>query len=228
MARWLLGGQLLGARRGTYSDLDYVLWGLSAERVLRRPLHDLLCQELIEPLGLRPSPTGDTFWLPCQLGNEREVELAAAQGTRVGLLGPPTTGRVQDGNARFLGAPAGHAGLFATPGALFALAREWLAPGALWSAAAAAAALTGPGSFALGWRRATRRGSGGPALSAGSYGHLGFTGGSVWVDPERRRVFVLLAHRTTVDVDLAPARRRFHALTLAAGEGARGRREARS
>jgi CubicO group peptidase (beta-lactamase class C family) len=216
VAALLLGGRLLGARRGTYSDLDYVLWGLSAERALGQPLSELLRRQVIAPLGLRAAPGRGTFWLPCRLGNDREVGLAAARGVRIGRLGPPDAGRVQDGNARFLGAPAGHAGLFATPEALLALAREWLAPGALWPAAAAAAALAGPGRFALGWRRVTRRGSGGPALSAASYGHLGFTGGSLWIDPERGRILVLLAHRQAVDVDLAPARRRFHARALAA------------
>jgi CubicO group peptidase (beta-lactamase class C family) len=211
----LLGGRLLGARRGTYSDLDYLLWGLSAERALGRSLADLLCRELIAPLGLRAALARDTFWLPCGLGNEREVELAAAQEIRVARAGPPATGRVQDGNARILGPPAGHAGLFATPQAMFALAREWLAPGTLWSPAAGAAALRRSGAFALGWRQTTRRGSGGPALSLASFGHVGFTGGSVWVDPERQLVFVLLTHRTAVQIDLGPVRRRFHSCSLA-------------
>ena len=219
VARLLTGGELLGARRGTYSDLDYVLWGLSAERALGRSLADLLREELAAPLGLDhgPPPRGGAFWLPCHLGNEREVELAAAQGIGVARHRPPDAGRVQDGNARFLGAPAGHAGVFATPQAMFALAREWLIPGPLWPAEAAAAALAGPGPFALGWRRATRRGSAGPALGAGAYGHVGFTGGSVWVDPGKGRVLALLAHRTSVAVDLAPARRRFHAAALRGG-----------
>lgn len=219
VARLLLDGSLLGARRGTYSDLDYALWGLSAERALDRPLAELLRDQLLAPLGLddRLPSDGEAFWLPCRLGNEREIELAAAQGIRIGRLTPPAAGRVQDGNARFLGAPAGHAGLFATAWAVLALAREWLVPGALWPAAAAAAALAGPGPFALGWRRATRRGSAGPALVPGAYGHVGFTGCSVWVEPERGRILVLLAHRTRADVYLEPARRRFHALALAAG-----------
>ncbi|MFQ5348942.1 MAG: serine hydrolase domain-containing protein [Thermoanaerobaculia bacterium] len=220
VAGLLVGGQLLGARRGTYSDLDYMLWGLSAKHALGRSLAELLRRELVGPLGLEAAPTAGAVWLPCALGNGREVELAAAQGIRVGRLGPPETGRVQDGNARFLGAPAGHAGLFASPRALFALAREWLSPGALWSAAASAAALSGPGRFVVGWRRASRRGSGGPALSPGSYGHVGFTGGSVWVDPQRHRILVLLAHRASLSADLAPARRRFHALASAARDSA--------
>lgn len=214
VAAALVGGRLLGARRGTYSDLGYVLWGLSAERALGRSLGDLLLGEVVSPLGLCSAPAKSTFWLPCGLGNEREVDLAAALGVKIARSGPAAAGRVQDGNARFLGAPAGHAGLFATPGAVFALAREWLTPGALWTATAVAGALGGGGPFALGWRRATKRGSGGPALGADAFGHVGFTGGSVWVDPGRRRIMILLAHRSRVEIDMAPARRRFHALAL--------------
>ncbi len=212
----LLEGDLLGARRGTYSDLGYILWGLSASRVLGRSLAALLEEELVTPLGLESAatPGGGAFWVPCRLDSRREVELAAAQGVRLALLGPPAAGQAQDGNARFLGAPAGHAGLFATPWAMLALAREWLAPGALWPAAAVARALAGPGPFALGWRRATRRGSAGPALGPRAFGHVGFTGGSVWIDPDRKRALILLAHRTGTEVDLAPARRRFHRLAL--------------
>ena len=216
VARLLLGGGLLGARRGTYSDLDYVLWGLSAERALGRPLAELWRLHLLGPLGLdrRPPPAAGRRWLPCRVDNGRETRLAAAQGVRVARLAPPRPGHVQDGNARFLGAPAGHAGLFATAGAVLALARAWLRPGELWPAAAVEAALAGPRPWALGWRRATRSRSGGLALGAAAYGHVGFTGGSVWLDPARDRALVLLAHRTGDGVDLTAARRRLHAAAL--------------
>ena len=52
------------------------------------------------------------------------------------------------------------------------------------------------------------------SLGASSYGHTGFTGGSLWIDPEAGRILILLAHRTSVEVDLAPWRRRFHRLAL--------------
>ena len=227
VADLLVGGELLGERRGTYSDLDYILWGLSAERRLGRSLAELMADELVASLGLesRPSRSAGTFWLPCRLGNEREVDLAVAQGVRVARQGAPAAGQVQDGNARFLGAPAGHAGLFATPPAMLALAREWLSPETLWPAAAVERALAGSGPFALGWRRATRRGSAGPAVGPRAYGHVGFTGGSLWIDPDSERILILLAHRTGVDVDLAPARRAFHRVALETGYGRRRRAE---
>ena len=216
VADLLLGGELLGAPAATYSDLDLILWGLSASEALDRSLADLLAGELIEPLGLeaRSAPTGTAFWVPCALGNEREVELAAAQGFRVAAAGPPAPGRVQDGNARFLGALAGHAGLFATPWAMLALAREWLAPGALWPAEAVERAMAGDGLFALGWRRVRPGDSGGPALGPGAFGHVSFTGGSVFVDPGRGRVLILLAHRSRAGAELLPERHEFHRLAI--------------
>ena len=219
VASLLLGGELLGAAAGTYSDLDYVLWGLSASQALGRSLAGLMKSEVIAPLGLEAEsdPAGGTFWVPCRLGNEREVELAAAQGIRLRREGPPGEGRAQDGNARFLGARAAHAGLFGTPWAMLALAREWLSPGALWPAEAVEEALGGSEPFALGWRRATPEGSAGPALAPGAFGHLGFTGGSVWIEPGRGRILILLAHRSGVEVDLAAERREFHRLAMGGG-----------
>ncbi len=218
VASVLLDAALLGARRGTYSDLGYVLWGLSAARVAGSPLAKLLDDRVLAPAGLRPSvsarPDADRC-VACALDTDRVVAWARAPGLRVGRLGPPPPGTPQDGNARFLGGYAGHAGLFSKALGLVELARAWLVPGALISARAAATALgkDGPsGSYALGWRRGTRRGSAGPALSHEAFGHDGFTGGSCWIDPFLTRAFVLLAHRRSVEVDLAPWRRRFHRL----------------
>ncbi len=212
VARLLTSGRLLGARRGTYSDLGYVLWGLTAERLLERGLGELLDEHVARPLGLVRAPArgGGCFRVPCQLDNGREVELAARQGIRVARRPGPPAGRVQDGNTRFLGGLAAHAGLFASPRAVVELARAWLRPGRLWPPAAARAALCGPGRFGLGWRRPTLRGSAGPGLGERSFGQVGFTGGSLWVDPERHRILVLLAHRTRREAHLEAHRRRFH------------------
>jgi CubicO group peptidase (beta-lactamase class C family) len=84
-----------------------------------------------------------------------------------------------------------------------------------------ARAMAEGGPFALGWWRRRVRGSGGPALSPESFGHSGFAGGSLWIDPARSRVFVLLAHRMSPAIDMNRWRRRFHAAAaraLAASE----------
>lgn len=220
--RLLLSGELVteAPRRQRYSDLDFVLWGFAAERVLRSPLSSLLSRALIEPMGtagveVRPGPRGDI--VPCLCDNAREVELAARQSVRIARRGPPPLGEPQDGNARFLGGLAGHAGLFVSAEAMLALGREWLAAlrgrGAVLSPSVARAALSGGGEYALGWARRRVRGSAGAALAPASFGHIGFTGGSLWVDPERLVLCLLLAHRRTVSSNLNNARRRFHALS---------------
>lgn len=225
----LLSGALLGARPGTYSDLDYLLWGLAAERVLGRPLAALTRDRVLAPLGVDGSMAVVPGDLPqvaeSRMDSGREVELAARQGVAAPLLPPPPIGLPQDGNARFLaglaspaaagladGALWGFAGLFGTAAALWRLGAEWLEPRLLLHKEDVAAALAGGGSFTLGWwRRRSRGGGGGPALSAGSFGHTGFAGGSLWIDPRRSRVFVLLAHRVDPASNLNRWRRRFHA-----------------
>jgi CubicO group peptidase (beta-lactamase class C family) len=217
VARLLLKGELLGARAGTYSDLDYVLWGLTAERVLGERLGRALQVFLTDPLGtrlLKTSPGPSPQVMSCGLDNARERALATEQGLSVASAPAPPLGMPQDGNARFLGGLGGHAGLFGSARSLWRLAREWLRPGWVLEAQRVDAALQGPGRWLLGWSRRQVKGDAGPALSAASFGHTGFTGGSLWIDPEAERILILLAHRTSVDVDLAPWRRRFHRLAL--------------
>jgi CubicO group peptidase (beta-lactamase class C family) len=216
-----------------YSDLDYLLWGFAAERRAGSDLATLLRRAVLEPLGVRgveAAPGARPDVVPCRCDNAREVELAAALGLRVARRGPPSPGEPQDGNARFLEGRAGHAGLFVTGEAMAALGREWLAAwnggGALLGASAVRGALGGRGEYALGWARRRARGSAGPSLSSTAFGHVGFTGTSLWIDPERAAVFVLLAHRRVASGQLNPARRAFHALTAALVDArARSRRE---
>ena len=110
----------------------------------------------------------------------------------------------------------GHAGLFGPAAALWRLGAEWLEPRLVLENEAVAAALAGGGPFALGWWRRRHRGGGGPALSPGSYGHTGFAGGSLWIDPARSRVLVLLAYRTDPASNMNRWRRRFHAAAMRA------------
>jgi CubicO group peptidase (beta-lactamase class C family) len=223
--RWLLAAEAR-APLPTYSDLGYLLWGFTAEAVLGRPLWALLRQRVAAPLSLEGlgAPGRRRQIAPCAIDGRREQELAAGQGLALPNLGPPGRGEPQDGNARWLlsdgGAHpsqgiAGHAGLFGTVDDVAGLAAEWLAPGRLLSAASVAAALGG--ARPLGWSpRRVRGASAGLALPASGFGHVGFTGGSVWCDPERRRIYTLLAHRRAVDVRLEAWRRRFHRLASAA------------
>lgn len=215
----LLGGSLLGARAETYSDLDYILWGMTAERVTGRPLEELIRTRVLDPLGLstvEPSPGDRDDIARSSMDTGKEADLAAKQGLAIATLPPPPLGLPQDGNARYLlGVPdfgrlAGHAGLFGRAEDLRVLAAEWLAPGRLLEPGRVAAALTGGRTFALGWWRRTLRGSAGPALPSSSVGHTGFAGNSLWLDRERQRIYVLLATRIDPRCDMNRWRRRFH------------------
>jgi CubicO group peptidase (beta-lactamase class C family) len=212
----LLGGRLLIGDVDLYSDLDYIFWGLAAKTLVGRALGDLAITHLpqllaAEPLMVAPGP--DRPVAESLLDTAREVELAAGLGIELELLPRPEPGEVQDGNARFLGGLGGHAGLFATTRAVWSLAREWLKPRVL-AEEAVERALSGPGPFVLGWRRPREDGSDGETLGPEAFGHIGFTGGSVWIDPGRGRIVVLLAHREVVSADLDPWRRELHELAF--------------
>jgi len=211
---------VLGAAPGTYSDLGYIFWALAVERALGSTVHDLLTRCVLSPLGMKGvvGPGRKRGVVACQMGNRVEVELASALGIRVRPQGGPALGEPQDGNARFLGRVCGHAGLFATVEDLWRLGREWLRPGqgsaGLLEEREVRAALGGRARLLLGWRRRRRAGSGGMSLSSNSFGHPGFTGTSLWIDPETARIFVLLAHRTRTDVDMDAHRRAFHRIAV--------------
>jgi len=224
----ILGGSLLGTRAGTYSDLDYILYGMTAERVTGVALGELVRTRVLIPLNLssvEPAPGDRSGAVESRMDAAQEVLLAAKQG--LAIVPPPLAppGLPQDGNARFLihlaggpGRMAGHAGLFGTARDLWALGAEWLAPGRLLQPEAVTAALGGGGGFALGWWRRTLRGSAGRTLSRSSFGHTGFTGGSLWIDPgagpaeDTGRIFVLLAARADPLSNMNRWRRRFHGL----------------
>ena len=204
-----------------YSDLGYILWGLLAEQCTDRSLAALLDREVCAPLGLAPLGTlavEPPQAVECRLDNGREVELAAGQGLRLARQRSFLRGQPQDGNARALGFLSGHAGLFLTADELLALGREWLAPGRLLSRGSVARALADGGPWALGWARASGEGSSGPELAAtgSAFGHAGFTGGSLWIDPAAQRIYLLLAHRLASAIDLNPVRREFHRLAIEA------------
>jgi len=218
----ILGGSLLGTRAGTYSDLDYILFGMTVERVTGAALGELVRSRVLIPLGLssvEPAPGDRADVMESRMDAAQEVLLASRQ--ELTIVPPPLApvGMPQDGNARFLihlaggrGHMSGHAGLFGTARDLWGLGAEWLAPGRLLQPEGVAAALGGGGSFALGWWRRTLRGSAGRTLSRSSFGHTGFTGGSLWIDPAAGSIFVLLAARADPLSNMNRWRRRFHGL----------------
>jgi CubicO group peptidase (beta-lactamase class C family) len=221
----LRGEDLLGAKPGTYSDLGYMLWGATAERRMGKSLAELLRSRVLEPLGLSSiemSPGERPDLAVSYMGTGKEMELAANAGFTVPDQGPPPVGFPQDGNARFLvglglpGGVLGHAGLFGGARDLWRLGAEWLAPGRLLKQVSVDTALRGGSPFALGWWRRRLRNSAGRALSPTAFGHTGFAGNSLWIDPEKHRVFVLLGSRLDPAMTMNRWRRAFHAVAVRA------------
>jgi len=129
-------------------------------------------------------------------------------------------GEVNDGNAWGMGGYAGNAGLFASAAEVYAIARSWmdgaerLLPNELVERAIRNNTAGREENRGLGWQL---RGSTETAISAPlgprAFGHTGFTGTSVWIDPDRHLIAVLLTNRihpTASSVGMQNARRMFH------------------
>jgi Beta-lactamase class C and other penicillin binding proteins len=220
-----------------YSDLGFITLGLLLERLEGAKLAELAKQEIFEPLKFshtffNPEAALQTEIAACETGNfyEREMcraEKAAAdyKSWREHLI----WGEVHDGNAHFLGGAAGHAGLFSTARETFHLALQFLEKHTeLLSPQTCrlfrtnmTEGLEEARSFA--WQlAATKDSTAGKLLGPDSFGHLGFTGTSCWIDPLRERVFILLTNRThnraLPFANLNSVRREFHTLAATALE----------
>lgn len=184
-----------------YSDLGFMLLGAIVETCAQRPLDALTRDRLTAPLGL--SSVG---YLPVGAAEAR----AWAAGRLVAATehcawrGRVLRGDVHDENAYAMGGVSGHAGLFGDALGVRGLVRAWreAAKGrsALWPADLAAAFVTrqsglGQGGWALGWTAPTPPSTSGRFFSPRAYGHLGFTGTSVWVDPDHELTVILLTNR---------------------------------
>jgi CubicO group peptidase (beta-lactamase class C family) len=120
-------------------------------------------------------------------------------------------GEVHDGNAFRRGGVSGHAGLFATARDVWALARPWLDPARRDFTRDRTAGLSE--ARGLAWQGRRGAGSAVEEMSLESFGHTGFTGTSLWVDPARDRIAVLLTNRIHPEVREIPfndVRQRFH------------------
>jgi CubicO group peptidase (beta-lactamase class C family) len=184
-----------------YSDLGFMLLGSILERVADQPLDASARDRLFAPLGVRSVgylPVGDAdsrAW-----ASTRIVAATEQCPWRDRVL----RGEVHDENAYAMGGVSGHAGLFGDAMGVLELVRAWrdaaLGRSTRWPADLAARFLTrqtdvGNGSWALGWTVPTPPSTSGTFFSPRSYGHLGFTGTSVWVDPDRELTVILLTNR---------------------------------
>jgi len=206
------------ATRAEYSDIGFILLGVALERLADETL-DRFCQrEFFGPLAMshtafNPAPAWRTSIPPT--ADDRTFRKRIIQG------------EVQDENASVLGGVAGHAGLFSSAGdvAIFASA---MARGSFPFVSAQTLALftrrgEGPQgtSRALGWDTPSSPSQSGKYFSPGSFGHLGYTGTSLWIDPERQLSVTLLTNRTWPDCSnqaVKQVRPRFHDAVIEAIE----------
>jgi serine-type D-Ala-D-Ala carboxypeptidase len=209
--------------RSIYSDLGFILLGFAAADRGRTSLAAQF-EAIVRGLGHAGSgPATDplAFELDSQARRLAAPTLPLDDDPRLGRL---LVGEVHDSYAAALGGIAGHAGLFGSAPAVGVFARALLrvARGDESVAAPLSPALltrflvrsTVPGSSrALGWDTMLLTSSCGTRMSASAFGHVGFTGTSLWIDPARDRYFVLLTNRAcgggSLD-QMRTVRRAFH------------------
>jgi serine-type D-Ala-D-Ala carboxypeptidase len=172
-----------------YSDVGFMLLGLAIERLTDVPLAVAIKRLVIRPLELsatygpiRPDETG--------LLNVAPTEFCPWRGRRL-------HGEVHDENAATLEGVAGHAGLFGTAADMAILGQIYLAKGGGFvpTRLAQEAVRRQIDDRGLGWMmRTPGKSSSGALFSADSYGHTGFVGNSLWVDPQRQLVVALLTN----------------------------------
>lgn len=220
--------------RVLYSDLGFIALGILLSRLTGHPLADMARHEIFEPLGLRqtffnPEVALQTGIAACETGNayERDMYEQSGAGVYENLRTRVIWGEVHDGNAYFLGGDAGHAGLFSSAPDVFLLAQQFL-PELTKLLAPRTCSLfrtnMTPGleeSRSLAWQLAeTSDSTAGTDLPRDSFGHNGFTGTSLWIDPEHAQVFILLTNRTHARqlpfANINGVRRRFNSLAVAA------------
>ena len=196
--------------RTEYSDIGFIILGVVLERLADENIDSFCQREIFGPLGMSHT----SFNPP---SNWRSVipPTADDQTFRHRVI----QGEVQDENASVLGGVAGHAGLFAPTLDLAIFANCLLQGGrpvlrpetvALFTRRE----LTPEGtSRALGWDTPSPPSQAGTHFSTKSFGHLGYTGTSLWIDPQRQISITLLTNRTWPDCSnqtIKEVRPRFH------------------
>jgi CubicO group peptidase (beta-lactamase class C family) len=171
--------------RTIYSDLGADALGFVIERVAGEPLDQFVRRAVFAPLGMQ-----STMFRPPPSLRSRIAP----------TMSPASRGLVHDGNARALGGVAGHAGLFASATDLAVFARMMLDRGTTGAvrivrdSTVATFTRRTAGWRALGWDTCAGGGSCGHYLGPTAFGHTGFTGTSLWIDPERELFVIVLTN----------------------------------
>jgi CubicO group peptidase (beta-lactamase class C family) len=189
--------------RAEYSDIGFILLGQALERLSGQPLDQFCAREIFQPLGM-----DSCRYLPAP---EQRRHIPPTEKDRT-FRHRLVQGEVNDENAHFLGGVAAHAGCFACAQDIARFAECMLAGGALPNQQQkllfqphtvelfTRREPSPPGtSHALGWDTPSTPSSSGMYFSTRSFGHLGYTGTSLWIDPERQLSVTLLTNRTWPD-----------------------------
>ncbi len=175
-----------------YSDINFELLGEIIRRVSGKPLDQFAREQIFEPLGMRETNFKPAASLTARIA---PTEIDAATGK-------PWRGVVHDPTARYMGGVAGHAGVFSTADDLaryaqMMLDRRFFAPATVELFTSPASPPDQPILRGLGWDidspYSSNRGDIFPRGT--SYGHTGFTGPALWIDPASKSFVVIMTNR---------------------------------
>jgi CubicO group peptidase (beta-lactamase class C family) len=190
-----------------YSDLGFILLGEIVERLTGTSLAEFAQKEIFAPLGMNNS-----LFNPPRSLRARIPPTENDQTYRKRMI----QGEVHDQNAWAMGGIAGDAGMFSTAGdvAIFA---QMILNGGIYAhhrvvsramvAEFTAHQTVGNSARALGWDVALDPGATGRFFSPHAFGHYGFTGTSLWIDPDHNLFIILLTNRVNPSVDNIKIRR---------------------
>lgn len=178
-----------------YSDISMMTMGSIVQHLAGRPLDEYVREEFFEPLGMRltcfnPSPALQLHCAPTEYDSTWRRRLVV--------------GTVHDENASLLGGVSGHAGLFSTAPDLARFALMMMNQGRAYGHEFYSretfeeflGARSNSGERWLGWdKRSPEGSSSGSFFSDSSFGHTGFTGTSIWIDPQQQLAVILLTNR---------------------------------
>lgn len=219
----------------TYSDLNFLMLMFLVEKLYGERIDEIAEREIFEPLKLQ-----NTFYnspqelrkriAASEFGNEYEKQTCIEQSfdvSRYNWRDYQIWGEVHDGNAYFMNGVSGHAGLFSNAFETFKIAQQFLAEETVLLKPETCRLFRTNFTKGLNEARSiafqlaeTKDSTASNALAKDSFGHLGFTGTSLWIEPETERIFILLTNRTHARelpfVNINSVRRKFHELSVAA------------
>jgi CubicO group peptidase (beta-lactamase class C family) len=223
----------------TYSDLNFLTLAFIIEQLTGRDLVDVANEEIISKLGLIDTGFNvlSSFSRARIAASERGNEYEKRTCVEMGYLSADETteyqrfrdyqiwGEVHDGNAWFMKGIGGHAGLFSTADEVFKIASQFRSNCTILLKPETCQLFETNFTKGLNEDRSvafqlasTIGSTAGTRMSPQSFGHNGFTGTSLWIDPVKERIFVLLTNRTHGHplpfTNINSVRRRFHDLAI--------------